>query len=171
MVVDSLRAYGRSYSVFIAHYKDPLPLSLSISNYLLELKDGVEGKDVVFISSGRGVSNFDYSILKFSNKGIYDDSQIKLVEKILELMEIEKKISHSFIYDAISISEYKGEKEVFKRLAYRAIDRNTSDEKVTKNLYNELNNMIGNCVCNGDACENKETFLSIIYAVSCLLKR
>jgi CRISPR-associated protein Cmr2 len=171
MVVDSLRAYGRSYSVFIAHYKDPLPLSLSISNYLLELKDGVEGKDVVFISSGRGVSNFDYSILKFSNKGIYDDSQIKLVEKILELMEIEKKISHSFIYDAISISEYKGEKEVFKRLAYRAIDRNTSDEKVTKNLYNELNNMIGNCVCNGDACENKETFLSVIYAVSCLLKR
>ena len=171
MVVDSLRAYGRSYSVFIAHYKDPLPLSLSISNYLLELKDGVEGKDVVFISSGRGVSNFDYSILKFSNKGIYDDSQIKLVEKILELMEIEKKISHSFIYDAISISEYKGEKEVFKRLAYRAIDRNTSDGKVTKNLYNELNNMIGNCVCNGDTCENKETFLSIIYAVSCLLKR
>ena len=171
MVVDSLRAYGRSYSVFIAHYKDPLPLSLSISNHLLELKDGVEGKDVVFISSGRGVSNFDYSILKFSNKGIYDDSQIKLVEKILELMEIEKKISHSFIYDAISISEYKGEKEVFKRLAYRAIDRNTSDEKVTKNLYNELNNMIGNCVCNGDACENKETFLSIIYAVSHLLKR
>ncbi|MFP3201530.1 MAG: type III-B CRISPR-associated protein Cas10/Cmr2 [Sulfolobus sp.] len=171
MVVDSLRAYGRSYSVFIAHYKDPLPLSLSISNYLLELKDGVEGKDVVFISSGRGISNFDYSILKFSNKGIYDDSQIKLVEKILELMEIEKKISHSFIYDAISISEYKGEKEVFKRLAYRAIDRNTSDEKVTKDLYNELNNMIGNCVCNGDACENKETFLSIIYAVSYLLKR
>ena len=93
------------------------------------------------------------------------------MEKILELMEIEKKISHSFIYYAISISEYKGEKEVFKRLAYRAIDRNTSDEKVTKNLYNELNNMIGNCVCNGDACENKETFLSIIYAVSCLLKR
>ncbi|ADX81919.1 type III-B CRISPR-associated protein Cas10/Cmr2 [Sulfolobus islandicus] len=168
MVVDSLRAYGRSYSVFIAHYKDPLSIYISISNYLLELKDGVEGKDVIFISSGRGISNFDYSILKFSKSGEYDDSQIKMVGKILELMENKKKISNSFIYDAISISEYKGEKEVFKRLVYKVIDRNTSDEEVTKGLYNELNNMIGNYVCNGDACENKETFLSIIYAVSYL---
>ncbi|ADX84966.1 type III-B CRISPR-associated protein Cas10/Cmr2 [Saccharolobus islandicus] len=168
MVVESLRAYGRSYSVFIAHYKDPLSIYISISNYLLELKDGVEGKDVIFISSGRGISNFDYSILKFSKSGEYDDSQIKMVGKILELMENKKKISNSFIYDAISISEYKGEKEVFKRLVYKVIDRNTSDEEVTKGLYNELNNMIGNCVCNGDACENKETFLSIIYAVSYL---
>jgi len=168
MTVDSLRAYGRSYSVFIAHYKDPLPLSLSISNYLLELKDGVEGKDVVFISSGRGISNFDYSILKFSKSGEYDDSQIKMVGEILELMENKKKISNSFIYDTISISEYKGEKEVFKRLVYKVIDRNTSDEEVAKGLYNELNNIIGNYVCNGNACENKETFLSIIYAVSYL---
>ena len=168
MVVDSLRAYGRSYSVFIAHYKDPLPLSISISNYLLELKDGVEGKDVVFISSGRGISNFDYSILKFSKDGEYDDSQIKMVEKILELMKIKKKISNSFIYDAMSISEYKGEGEVFKGLAYRVIDRNTSDGKDAKELYNELSSMMGNNVCNGKACENKETFLSIIYAVSYL---
>ena len=168
MTVDSLRAYGRSYSVFIAHYKDPLPLSISISNYLLELKDGVEGKDVIFISSGRGISNFDYSILKFSKSGEYDDSQIKMVGEILELMENKKKISNSFIYDTISISEYKGEKEVFKRLVYKVIDRNTSDEEVAKGLYNELNNIIGNYVCNGNACENKETFLSIIYAVSYL---
>lgn len=168
MVVDSLRAYGRSYSVFIAHYKDPLPLSMSISNYLLELKDGVEGKDVVFISSGRGISNFDYSLLKFSKSAVYDDSQIKMVEKILELMEIKKKISNSFIYDAISISEYKGEREVFKRLAHKVIDRNTSDNEISKNLYNQLSSMIGNNVCNGKACENKETFLSIIHAVAYL---
>jgi len=68
----------------------------------------------------------------------------------------------------MSISEYKGEGEVFKGLAYRVIDRNTSDDKDAKELYNELSSMVGNNVCNGKACENKETFLSIIYAVSYL---
>ncbi|ACR41489.1 type III-B CRISPR-associated protein Cas10/Cmr2 [Saccharolobus islandicus] len=167
IVVDSLRAYGRSYSVFIAHYKDPLPLTISISNYLLELKDEVEGKDVIFISSGRGISNFDYSILKFSYNGEFNDNQIKMVEKFLEFME-NKKVSNSLIYDAISIGEYKGEREVFKRLAYKVIDRNTTDKSVAKELYNMLSNVMGNNVCKGEACKDKEIFLSIIYAVSYL---
>jgi len=167
IVVESLRAYGRSYSVFIAHYKDPLPLSISVSNYLLELKDKVEGKDAIFISSGRGISNPDYSILKFSYNGEFNDNQIKMVEKFLELIE-NKKVSNSLIYDVISIEEYKGEREVFKRLAYKVIDRNTTDKNIAKELYNMLSNVIGKNVCKGEACKDKEVFLNIIYAVSYL---
>ncbi|MBB5254873.1 type III-B CRISPR-associated protein Cas10/Cmr2 [Sulfurisphaera ohwakuensis] len=167
IVIDSLRAYGRSYSIFVAHYKDPLPLSISVSNYLLELKDKVEGKDVVFISSGRGISNFEYSILKFSYNGEFNDNQIKIVGKFLELIENEK-VSNSLIYDAINIGEYKGDREVFKRLVYRVIDRNTNDEKVAKDLYNELKDLIGNSVCKGEVCKDRESFLNIIYAVSYL---
>jgi len=167
LVVDSLRAYGRSYSVFIAHYKDPLPLSISISNYLLELKDNVDGKDVIFISSGRGISDHNYSILKFSSNNEFNDNQVKLVEEILNLME-DKKVSNSLIYDVLDIEKYKCESTVFKRLAYKVIDRNSLSKNTGDILYNKLKDIIGNYVCSGEACKDKEVFLSLIAAVSYL---
>lgn len=166
-VVDSLRVYGRSYSIFVAHYKDPLSLSLSIANYLLELKDGVDGKDAVFISSGRGIENFNYAILKLSENTNLNLTQLSIVEKILKLLD-EEKISNSLIYDVLALSEYKNEDMIFKSLVYRAIDRNVKENKIAEEIKQAIKDLVSKKVCEGENCKDREIFSNIILVSSYL---
>ena len=166
LVVDSLRVYGRSYAVFVAHYRDPMTLSLSTANYLLELKDEVDGKDVAFISSGRGTSGLSYSVIKLSNdSGGLDLSQIDLVKEILEKLE-SKQFSNSLVYDLLGLDEYKREGEALTLLALRAIERNAEDKKAAEELKAKVREVIGKSPCNGEACKEKESLLNLIEAVS-----
>ncbi|MGC9124308.1 MAG: Cas10/Cmr2 second palm domain-containing protein, partial [Thermoplasmata archaeon] len=184
LVSDSLRSYGRSYSIFIAHYKDPLPLSLSIANYLLDLKDNIKGKDVLFVSSGRGIENLDYALFKLSENTNLDLSQLLLIEKTLKLVE-EKKISNSLIYDVFKLLDYKDEDIIYKNLILKTIKRNSNNEKdpSINDFINDLKEKIGTKVCETsykdnnpepckniekDICKNKEFFSNIIMAVNYL---
>jgi len=164
-VVDALRAYGRSYSVFVAHYKDPLPLSLSVANYLLDLKDGVEEKDVLFISSGRGIGNLNYALLKLSGSANLNLTQLSLLERILKLIEL-KKISNSIIYDILSLIEYKNEGTIFRNLIYRAIERNiiSNRENIAEELKELIKDLVSKEVCKGEVCRDREIFTNIVYA-------
>ena len=166
MVVDSPRIYGRSYAIFVAHYRDPMTISLSMANYLLELKDKVNGKDAAFVSSGRGVSGFSYSVIKLSNdSGNLDLSQLDLLEEILEKLG-SKQFSNSLVYDLLSLGEYKDKGESFTLLVLRTIERNTEDKKAAEELKAKVKDIIGKPPCTGEACEGKEALLNLIEAVN-----
>ncbi len=170
IVQDSLRPYGRSYSIYISHYHDPLPLSMSIASSLLEKKDEVEGKDTLFISSGRGIYGVDYSIIKYSESDVLHQKILELILEIKKLIE-EKKLSRSLIYDIDSILEYRQEGKIYENLVYKIIKRNSTDEKCASNLIEKLEGIIGKEVCNdiesseSKICEDKESFINIIKAV------
>ncbi len=161
LVADSLSAYGRSYSVFMPHYKDPLTLSVFIANYLLELKDDFErgGKDVVFISAGRGQENLEHSVLKMSEDGRLNTD---IFEAILYLDSKlnEKKISRSYIYDSLNLKDYTHKREIYKHLVKRVIERNT-DETTANEAYGKLNGYIGKTV------EDREVYQQLVFSVAC----
>jgi CRISPR-associated protein Cmr2 len=164
MVVDSLRTYGRSYAVFIAHYRDPLTMSISLANYYLGLKDDVtreddvpigeekiKRKDVLFVSSGRGMAQLMFSAIKMS-KG--SDLSLQLLD-FMNLIDEKMKgydptarnrdISKSFIYDSLQLKEYAelacsqrdAYKEIYYYLIKRIVSRNAK-ENVAMDVIKEI---------------------------------
>ncbi|MFP3165424.1 MAG: type III-B CRISPR-associated protein Cas10/Cmr2 [Acidianus sp.] len=94
MIFDAPIAYGRSYGVYITHYKDPFFYSWEIATQLEEMKDKIEGKDVTIILRGRGELNFeDSAILK--------NSELEEVEKLYCEIKGKKELSKSFIKDVL----------------------------------------------------------------------
>ena len=94
MIFDAPIAYGRSYGVYITHYKDPFFYSWEIATQLEEMKDEIEGKDVTIILRGRGELNFeDSAILK--------NSELEEVEKLYCEIKGKKELSKSFIKDVL----------------------------------------------------------------------
>jgi len=94
MIFDAPIAYGRSYGVYITHYKDPFFYSWEIATKLEEMKDRVEGKDVTIILRGRGELNFtDSAVLK--------NSELEEVEKLYDEIKNKKELSKSFIKDVL----------------------------------------------------------------------
>lgn len=182
MVVDSLRAYGRSFAVFVAHYKDPMTLSISVAKWLLEQKYKVHDKDVLLISSGRGASGFVASALKFSDKQAgskvadLNKAQVELVLEFLKLMD-EGKVSKNLIYDVTPILDYSKEKEavssgVYSNLVFRLVKRNASGEQIPNEMEERLRKVVGKlfkCTNSNDhkgLCETREAFINVILAVS-----
>jgi len=94
MIFDAPIAYGRSYGVYITHYKEPFFYSWEIATKLEEMKDRVEGKDVTIILRGRGELNFkDSAVLK--------NSELEEVEKLYDEIKNKKELSKSFIKDVL----------------------------------------------------------------------
>ncbi|MFP3233639.1 MAG: type III-B CRISPR-associated protein Cas10/Cmr2 [Sulfolobaceae archaeon] len=94
MIFDAPIAYGRSYGVYITHYKDPFFYSWEIATQLEEMKDKIEGKDATIILRGRGELNFeDSAILK--------NSELEEVEKLYCEIKGKKELSKSFIKDVL----------------------------------------------------------------------
>lgn len=172
IVVDSLRAFGRSYAVFVAHYKDPLPLSLNKARYLLELKDKVKGKDVIFFSTGRGIGGAEYAIIKFNwDQFGYLKELLKDIYSDLE----DKKLSNSFIYDVEDISEYSNRnKKVFCYLLLRVIDRNKLDSPRLLDMKEVVVKLSKQDACKpqqgqkDDICKGRNAFLEMVRAISYL---
>ncbi len=180
LLVDSLRAYGRSYSLFVAHYKDPLTVSVSVAGDLLELKDFISGKDAVFISSGRGIGNYSYSLLRLSKKGRLDMQPLELMEKIMRLMEKEE-ISKNLLYDVMNLSDYRGKEGIYRYLVMRAVKRNlTKQGSDSEELVNLAETLCEENVCetsgserkkgkcegsSTDPCKDRDVFLNALLAV------
>ncbi|MGC9113028.1 type III-B CRISPR-associated protein Cas10/Cmr2 [Acidilobus sp.] len=133
MPVDAMANYGRSYVVLLAHYKDPLPMSFNTASEMLEEKDHVKDKDVLFIYSGRGVASslqWLVSTLKLSDKGELDLQPLNAVRDIYNAIS-SKRVSTSFIYDYFSIRNYMElavnngpAKEAYRALALEVAERN-----------------------------------------------
>ncbi|QIW22851.1 type III-B CRISPR-associated protein Cas10/Cmr2 [Sulfolobus sp. S-194] len=94
MIFDAPIAYGRSYGVYITHYKDPFFYSWEIASRLEELKDEVKGKDVTIILRGRGE-------LDFKNIAIIRNSELDQIEGLYEKIKRKKELSNSFIKDVL----------------------------------------------------------------------
>ncbi|AGJ62066.1 type III-B CRISPR-associated protein Cas10/Cmr2 [Saccharolobus islandicus] len=94
MIFDASIAYGRSYGVYITHYKDPFFYSWEIATQLEEMKDKIEGKDVTVILRGRGELNIEYS-------AILKNSEVEEVEKLYYEIKDKKELSKSFIKDVL----------------------------------------------------------------------
>lgn len=94
MIFDAPIAYGRSYGVYITHYKDPFFYSWEIATQLEEMKDKIEGKDVTVILRGRGELNIE-------NSAILKNSELEEVEKLYSEIKDKKELSKSFIKDVL----------------------------------------------------------------------
>jgi CRISPR-associated protein Cmr2 len=94
MIFDAPIAYGRSYGVYITHYKEPFFYSWEIATKLEEMKDRVEGKDVTIILRGRGE-------LDFKDSAVLKNSELEEVEKLYDEIKNKKELSKSFIKDVL----------------------------------------------------------------------
>jgi len=100
VIFDLPALYGRSYSIFVAHYKDPFYAMWGIASELEEMKDEAEAsderqKDLTFVLGGRGTLNLkDAAVL---------ENRIKAFEAIEALYEnIGKGLSKNFVKDYLS---------------------------------------------------------------------
>ncbi|WP_162569091.1 type III-B CRISPR-associated protein Cas10/Cmr2 [Acidianus sulfidivorans] len=95
-IFDLPAAYGRSYSLFITHYKEPFFTMWNLAYHLEEMKDDYPGKDVTFVLRGRGnVILEDAAVLK------NDVNIFRALEDLYTLMT-KRKLSNSFIKDVLS---------------------------------------------------------------------
>ncbi|TRM84825.1 type III-B CRISPR-associated protein Cas10/Cmr2, partial [Sulfolobus sp. F3] len=193
IVVDSLRTYGRSYALFIAHYRDPLTMSISLANYYLELKDEVirtddirvEGemnktekneikrKDVLFVSSGRGMAKLEFSALKMSEGNKIELQFIDLINSIDEKIR-NKDLSRSFIYDSLALEDYavlacdKANlyTEIYQSLVKRTVSRNAKNDKVSESVLKMISQItdLGECIIVKDKV--KEAYLNMISSLA-----
>jgi CRISPR-associated protein Cmr2 len=129
-VFDSLRGYGRSYAVFVAHHRDPLPLAIRRATELLEKKDGVKGKDVLFISSGRGVGELEFAAFRLGGDSGQD--VIGKTEELLRALDAEILSSNS-PRDLLELEDYSrialkddGFAEAYRGMVRRTVRRNCS---------------------------------------------
>jgi CRISPR-associated protein Cmr2 len=125
MIFDAPIAYGRSYGVYITHYKEPFFYSWEIATKLEDMKDRVEGKDVTIILRGRGELNFkDSAVLK--------NSELEEVEKLYDEIKNKKELSKSFIKDVLG-----------DEIITRCVDRNDCSSLLSSTLkyYVERNKL------------------------------
>jgi len=94
MIFDAPIAYGRSYGVYITHYKDPFFYSMEITTKLEKMKEGIEDKDVTIILRGRGQ-------LDLEDSAVLKNSELEEVEKLYDEIKIRKELSRSFIKDIL----------------------------------------------------------------------
>jgi CRISPR-associated protein Cmr2 len=136
MIADSLRSYGRSYSIYIAHYKDPLPLSLFYSHELLEKKDVAKEKDIAFIAYGRGIGGIEElrpATVPLSKNSKLDYSMFEVIEYLWNKIK-DNTLSKSVIRDALELEKYlrgypssdgsDGKKRLMEGFLIRLIERN-----------------------------------------------
>jgi len=136
MITDSLRSYGRSYSIYIAHYKDPLPLSLFYSHELLEKKDVAKEKDIAFIAYGRGIGGVEElrpATVPLSKGSKLDYSMFEVIEYLWDKIKY-STLSKSVIRDALELEKYlrgypssdgsDGKKRLMEGFLIRLIERN-----------------------------------------------
>lgn len=95
MIFDAPIAYGRSYGVYITHYKDPFFYSWEIATRLERMKERIEGKDVTIILRGRGQ-------LDLKDSAVLKNSELEEVEKLYDEIKDKKELSKSFIKDVLS---------------------------------------------------------------------
>lgn len=95
MMFDAPIAYGRSYGVYITHYKDPFFHSWEIATRLERMKEKIEGKDVTIILRGRGQ-------LDLKDSAVLKNSELEEVEKLYDEIKVKKELSKSFIKDVLS---------------------------------------------------------------------
>jgi CRISPR-associated protein Cmr2 len=95
MIFDAPIAYGRSYGVYITHYKDPFFYSWEIATRLERMKERIEGKDVTIILRGRGQ-------LDLEDSAVLKNSELEEVEKLYDEIKVKKELSKSFIKDVLS---------------------------------------------------------------------
>ena len=95
MIFDAPIAYGRSYGVYITHYKDPFFYSWEIATRLERMKERIEGKDVTIILRGRGQ-------LDLEDSAVLKNSELEEVEKLYDEIKVKKELSKSFIKDILS---------------------------------------------------------------------
>ena len=144
MIFDAPIAYGRSYGVYITHYKDPFFYSWEVATRLVELKDEVKGKDVTIILWGRG-----QPMPEAGDKGqhlgrkaeVRGWKQLMLkaaavvknweLGRVVELYELIKKgdLSKSFIKDVLS-DELIGRGELVKEALAYYVRRNKRSREV-----------------------------------------
>lgn len=107
MIFDAPIAYGRSYGVYITHYKDPFFYSWEIATRLERMKERIEGKDVTIILRGRGQ-------LDLKDSAVLKNSELEEVEKLYDEIKVKKELSKSFIKDVLSdeiIARYANRKD------------------------------------------------------------
>jgi len=102
-IFDLPALYGRSYSVFITHYKDPFYSMWDIASRLEEMKDEAEtgekkGKDFTFVLGGRGMLNLEDAAILENKIGTFE-----AIEALYG--NIGKALSKSFIKDYLSAYE------------------------------------------------------------------
>ena len=180
IIIDSLRPYGRSYAIYISHYKDPLSLSLFLSAELLEKKDMIAGKDVLFVAYGRGIANEqDIAMIRLGDGCNFIPTQIDLLRSLYEGIS-SSNISVSLIYDTIGpegLRKYLREKcsdDIKYKLIERTIRRNVrGDGKIISNLLDkvrEASKGSKGLSCNNDfksVC-NRDPFIQVVLALSIL---
>ncbi|BFI75771.1 type III-B CRISPR-associated protein Cas10/Cmr2 [Sulfurisphaera ohwakuensis] len=128
MIFDAPIAYGRSYGVYITHYRDPFFYSWEIASKLEELKDGVEGKDVTIILRGRGELNLkDVAIIR--------NDELDQIETLYDEIKRKKELSNSFIKDVLGDEIIKKcDKGDCGNLLKSAIDYYVTRNKLKKEL-------------------------------------
>jgi len=103
VVFDSPALYGRSYSVFVTHYKDPFYTMWGIASELEEMKDEAEAgderqKDLTFVLGGRGMLNLEDAAVLENRRETFN-----ALEALYE--NIGKGLSKSFVKDYLSAYE------------------------------------------------------------------
>lgn len=94
MIFDAPAAYGRSYGVYITHYRDPFFYSWEIAGKLEEMKENSKEKDITVIFGGRG--KFDKS-----ETAILNNSELYDVKHLYNEIKIKRELSKSFIKDLL----------------------------------------------------------------------
>mgnify|MGYP001772576406 CR=1 FL=1 len=124
VVFDSPALYGRSYSVFVTHYKDPFYAMWGIATELEEMKDEAEAgeerqKDLTFVLGGRGMLNLKDAAVLENRKETFE-----ALEALYE--NIGKGLSKSFVKDYLSayeeIKDLKGDKDKYNDYLNNLLD-------------------------------------------------
>ncbi|MGC9117224.1 MAG: hypothetical protein ACP5ID_06500, partial [Conexivisphaera sp.] len=166
-VADSLRGYGRSYAIFVAHYKDPLPLAIRRAAELLEMKDRVEGKDALLVSSGRGLGEPEVAVLRLGSQ-----SAIAAVKELLDAIN-SGQLSSNTIYDLMQLEDYSGQAlgdpafaGVYRLMARNTLRRNcrARDEECERKVGN-LTDAATERPCAGSPC-SRDLLLMVALAAS-----
>jgi len=139
-IFDLPALYGRSYSVFVTHYKDPFYAMWGIASELEEMKDEAEAgydkqKDLTFVLGGRGMLNLkDAAVL---------ENRRETFEALEALYgNIGKGLSKSFVKDYLSayeeVKDFNGDlKDYLDKLLDYIVERNKKGkewEKVREKL-------------------------------------
>ncbi|MFP3285160.1 MAG: type III-B CRISPR-associated protein Cas10/Cmr2 [Nitrososphaeria archaeon] len=131
-VHDSLRSYGRSYSIYIAHYKDPLAAAIRISADLLERKDELEGawKDALFVASGRGFGERDVATAQLSRGASLDLSAVDVTRGLLACIdggELSSNAPNDLLgLEAMGYADrLEAGDELYRKMIARALERNS----------------------------------------------
>ena len=132
VVHDSLRSYGRSYSIYLAHYRDSLAAAIRISADLLERKDELEGawKDALFVASGRGFGERDVATAQLSRGASLDLSAVDVTRELLGCIdgeELSSNAPHDLLgLEAMGYADHLAAgDELYRKMIARALERNS----------------------------------------------